>query len=181
MPSSDSVLVGRVLSGDGTAYEELVRRHHGRIYAIAYGTLRNSADAEDAAQEAFIHAYSGLGKLKAAEKFGPWAAKIALFSAKNIQRKRPRKEVPLEELTVAGAIETPVKEAIKNERALDKVIASVMAELPEDIQGVVALRFMQNLSYREIAEYLELPESTVRGALYRGTRYMRKRLTPYLA
>jgi RNA polymerase sigma-70 factor (ECF subfamily) len=180
MVKEDVQVVERVLSGDKEAFSSLVKRYHARVSALAYSQVNNLADAEDIAQEAFVRAYRSLPSLKDPGKFASWVARITVNTSRDFLRERVRKHIPLEDLHRQKVIDLPVAEAIKKEEQLDKVITSVMAELPEDIQGVVALRFFERLTYNEIAEFLDLPVSTVRGALYRGTKYLRKRLKPFL-
>ena len=181
MPGSDKELVQNILKGETDAFTELVKRYHGRVSSLAYSHVGHAADAEDIAQDTFLRVFRNLGKLREPEKFGPWVAKITLHVSKDFLREKARKHIPLEDLVKEGVMKTPVGEAIRKEESLDKVIWAIVAELPEDVQGVVVLRFRENLSYKGIGEFLDLPVSTVRGALYRGTRYLRKRLAPYLA
>lgn len=180
MSKADAELVELALSGELDNFEKLVVKYHQRVLALSYSQVRNFADAEDIAQETFLRAFDKLDTLKSPAKFAPWVARIAIIVSKDFLRERARKQIPLEKLHEKKEIQTPVIEAIKNETELDKVISSVMSELPADIQGVVALRFFENLSYKEIASFLDLPVSTVRGALFRGTKYLRKRLKPYI-
>ncbi|MHC4662805.1 MAG: RNA polymerase sigma factor [Planctomycetota bacterium] len=181
MVETDAKLVNMSLNGNQKAFSALVDRYHGRVCGIAYSQLRDMADAEDAAQETFIAAFRSLSKLSSADKFGPWVARIAFNTCKDHLRRKKRKTYSLDNLQEQGVIGTSVSEAIRKGEQLDKIITAAIHDLPARTQAAVVLRFYDNKSYAEIAEMLGIPVSTVRGALYRGTKHLREKLHPHMA
>ena len=93
---SDATLVQRARNGDGDAFAELMRRHAGMVYAIAYAQLLDASDAEDIVQDTFIRVYSRIGQLRTPDRFRAWIARIAYSASRDarVRRKRePRADV----------------------------------------------------------------------------------------
>ncbi len=180
MEATDAQLVGMCMNGDRKAFGTLVDRYQGRVCAIAFSQLRSQADAEDAAQEAFIAAFNSLSSLNKPDKFASWLARITFNTCKDWLRKKKRKIYSLDQLQEQGVIGTSVTEAVERGEKLDQIITAALHELPARTQAAVVLRFYDNKSYAEIAEMLSVPVSTVRGALYRGTKHLREKLRPHM-
>jgi RNA polymerase sigma-70 factor, ECF subfamily len=86
--SSDTDLVARARRGDRTAFSALVDRYRGAVYGVAYHYLMDRDDAQDAAQEAFVHAYLRLSQLQQPERFGPWLRRITANVCLDVLRRR---------------------------------------------------------------------------------------------
>ena len=183
MSKRDADQVQKVLAGDQAAYEPLVEAYQGRIFAFVAGRIRDFSATEDIVQNAFVEAYMHLKSLKSPEKFSGWLRGIALnLSNKWLQQKRPivsiddtsrditpeASEVPLPDLPDEALEKTETKEV---------VIAAVDA-LPHIYREAVLLHYMEDMTYPEIAAFLDIPESTVTGRLQVARNRLRDELMP---
>lgn len=185
---SDAQLVHLAKAGDDAAFESLFRRHHRRIYSIAYGMLRNESDAADATQEAFVRAYRSLPRLEAEGAFGGWLAQIAVNICRDYL-KRPR--------IVARSIDEPVGEegaeyrlelpdwSDNPERAtldteLSAVLDKAIGTLSEDHRAVVTMHHIEGMDVLDIAEVLGVSEGTVKSRLSRARAELRRKIGHYL-
>ncbi len=177
----DHELVRKTLDGDATAYRGLVERYETRIYHVCYGMVRNREDARDMAQDAFIKAYKNLSRFRFQASFYTWLCRIAMnVCIDHLRKQKVRKADAFDEgiaTREAGGVismehhkNNPAKD-VERKRLYARILAA-MDELPELHRQVVVLREMEGLSYKEIAEVLEVPEGTVMSRLY----YARKRL-----
>ena len=152
MDVADGIFVRRVLSGDKDAFEPLVERYKGTVYAQVVGRTGNFDSAEDIVQATFVEAYRHLKSLK-----------------------DPAYDQVLPDTLVELPV-VPDREYEKDETR-DYVLQAV-ERLPEKYREVVLLHYMEGLKYREIAEMLEVPESTVLGRLQVGRDQLREDLMP---
>ncbi len=181
---SDHELVQRVVDGQQEVYKILVQRYQGRVFAVAYGLLRNREDAREVAQEAFIKAYRNLPSFRRDSSFYTWIYRITVNLGIDQRRKGYRsRETPLDEsrLTLDDAHRTgprPMPGPSHNlaRKQLAGRIGEAIASLPEDQRQVVVLREIQGLSYKEIAETTGIAEGTVMSRLF----YARKKLQALL-
>ncbi len=182
----DAVLVRRSLQGDLSAYDELVRRYQGRIYATVYHMTANHEDANDIAQEAFIKAFQALKSFKGGSSFYTWVYRIAVNKTINfLKQRRNKAQMSLDDLDfnaehdpdlVALISErTPRREATLTE--LQEKLNAAMMKLSEPHRLVVALHDVQGLSHEEIAEIMDCNIGTVRSRLF----YARQQLQAYLS
>ncbi len=168
--------------------ERAVREHARVVFQIAYSVLRNHADAEDATQETFLRAVKHRTKLPEIDDPKAWLARIAWRVAIDRKRARiPAAMVPegvaesepdliLDRLSDAGA---PVDE-IAASRQMLALTEQLMASLPDDLRQVALLSTVQELTTREVAEMLEVPEATVRTRLFRARQLLREKLAARL-
>jgi RNA polymerase sigma-70 factor (ECF subfamily) len=171
-PAADSWLVDKVRGGSVEAYEVLVHRHRSQVYRTALRILGNPADAEDVSQEVFIQAWVALASFTGRASFSTWLYRIVINRSLNHQRRRRRHE-PIEDhepVTHAG----PEARVIAQESA--KAVAKAIAELPADLRVVFVLHQTEGLTYREVADILNVAEPTVRGRLARARRVLLDRL-----
>jgi RNA polymerase sigma-70 factor (ECF subfamily) len=156
--------IAAVKTGDAAAYDYLVSKYMKRVVSIAWGVVRNAADAEDLAQEAFVKAFQTIGRFKTGEPFGPWIYRIVTNLGLDVMKHRKR--FRHEEITDAAPAERRDRAdlpAISNELAerIDRGIES----LPE-MQGMVArLYLVEEFGHAEIATMTGLSEGTVRSHL----------------
>ena len=175
-PLDESDLIGRAQRGDTHAYEELVYAHQGIAFRTAYVIAGNAADAEDAAQDAFVKAWRALGRFREGAPFRPWLLQIVANEARNRRRSAGRRA----HLALRAATEQPSGDAAPSPEASllsaerrDALLAAVN-ELPEDQRTVIALRFFAGLSEHEVAEALSLPEGTVKSRSARALNRLRE-------
>ena len=182
----DIQMVLAVREGDTTAYRGLVEKYQERVYHMVYGMLRNQEDARDITQDAFVKAYDNLQKFRLESSFYTWIYRIARNLTIDYLRKRKRRpETEFDEQVATrdergGIDESHVQEGpgrtLERKRLYARIM-SAMQQLPEDQREVVLLRELEGLSYKEIAEAMEIPEGTVMSRLY----YARKKLQKLLA
>lgn len=172
---SDAELVAHTLAGDVSAFEVLVRRYRGLAFALAYHQLGRFEDAEDAAQEAMVEAYRKLGHLREPERFASWLRRIVAGKAAGLARRR--REEPL----APEAVEAAQSPAETSPNALEAQVRAALDQLPPPVRLATTLFYGDDLSYREIAELLAVPVSTVRGRLQRARAFLRAELTDVVA
>ena len=190
MIGTDGILVRQVLSGNREAFEPLVERHKGTVYALVVGKTGNFTYAEDIVQGTFVEAFQHLKSLKDPAKFRAWVRGIAMNLSNEWIRKRKR-NVPIDDLdnSKEAAIHSEVlpESYVRLPTAPDgdyemeemrNYVLRAVERLPERYREVVLLHYMEGLKYREIAEMLEVPESTVLGRLQVGRDQLREELLP---
>jgi RNA polymerase sigma-70 factor (ECF subfamily) len=182
----DRSLVEMTLAGDRDAFGQLVERYQGPVYGLVYHYIGKYGDAEDLAQEAFIEAYRSLRHLKEPDKFCAWLRGIACRICMNWLRreeKRLQKTVAREEEGVSQEIsyEAIMSARVSVDRDLARhevreAVSDAIESLPDKYRLPVILRYLQELSYNEIGDFMDLPKSTVRGILYRANKILREEL-----
>ena len=171
----ESALIERVLAGDANAFEPLVLEHQTNVYRLALRLMGNEADAADAAQDAFVKAYTSLSSFRGDSRFSVWLYRLTNNLCIDALRRR-RDTVPLETVDSEGEeTELPLPDErwspeILAERAEDiRAVRAAMAALPPDCREILALREIGALSYEELSSALglEAPGSAAQG---RGSR-----------
>ena len=168
LDAEDALLAERAADGDAWAFECLIRRHLGMMRAIAGQLTRSAHDADDAAQEACLTAWQTIDSLREPAKVRSWLLRIT--SRKAIDRIRARRgELDLD--AVAPASDPGAGPELRTEVSVQMTeLSRILSALPDLQRTVWILREEGGMSYREIAEALDQPESTVRGALSRARR-----------
>ncbi len=152
--------------GDQAALEQLLRRHHDRIFALCRRMTGNDADAQDATQEALIALVKGLPRFDGRAAFGTWAYRVATNACLDELRRRQRRPSPLElegdmlPSDDAPGLATTVVDRLGIDEALDS--------LAPEFRAAVVLRDVAGLDYATIAEMLHVPPGTVRSRIARG-------------
>jgi RNA polymerase sigma factor (sigma-70 family) len=169
-PLDDAELVERARRGDVDAYEELVQRYQGLANRVAFLVTRDGAEAEDAAQEAFVKAYYALGRFRSGASFKPWLLKIVTNEARNRRRSSGRRAG----LVLRAAEERPSGDAAPSPEgvALDaekrSALLQALETLPETDRLVVMYRYFLELSEAEMATALGCAKGTVKSRLSRA-------------
>jgi len=170
----DAQLVQHCLQGDGSAWEELVRRHSRRIFNICYRFTGNGTDAEDLSQDVFLRVYRTLGSYRSAHGgFATWVTSVTrnLLIDHYRRSKRDRATDSLDDkLTVVENKEStarrPDEQALLGE--LSGQVQTALTKLSPDLREAVILRDLQQLEYGEIQRVLSVPEGTVKSRINRG-------------
>lgn len=178
---TDSRLPGLVKAsqrGDVEAFGALVETYQGTVFAMAYSYVRRFHEAEDLAQEVFIRAFEGVGGLEKREKFPSWLGGITSNVCMDWLRRRKPEGVSLENVQPPEAPD-PALGSLLNEqnRQIARELDAAIRELTPACRQAILLRYFENLSYKEIGAFLDVPVSTVRGQLYRATQALRKRVS----
>ncbi len=178
----DEIIVDRALSGDAEAFGEIVRRWERRIFALTYGILGREEDARDATQETFLAAFRNLRGFRGEAKVSSWLHRIAVNQCLTRQRRaKVRKESALDdspETEFAGSVaESPA--LVVEGRQRTAAVRRALNGLPLELRQIVVMKEFEELTFREIAEALELPLSTVKSRLYTGLKQLQLRLAKF--
>lgn len=183
MEDDVSLTIGLADDLDGT-FERLVRAHQDRLYSIALRMLGDAADAEEAAQDAFVRAYRAMARYEPERvrelQLRPWLATIVLNLCRSRLARRPamvRRQVSLDG-PLPGDLEPRAEEArgpaaAIARRAAAEEWASLLLTLPPAYRSAVVLRHVDGLSYPELAIALDRPEGTVKAQVHRGLAMLR--------
>jgi RNA polymerase sigma factor (sigma-70 family) len=175
-PPTESDLVERARRGDEDAYEELVRAHQGIAFRTAYLLAGNAAEAEDAAQEAFVKAYRALGRFRRGSPFRPWLLQIVANEARNRRRSAGRRSAltlrAAAEGSSGGAAPSPEGALIAGEDR-ERLLAAVNA-LREEERLVIACRYFLELSEEETSSALGVRAGTVKSRTSRALEHLRE-------
>jgi len=167
--------VAQAREGDVDAYAAVVRQFGDMARGYAYSLLGDFHLAEDAAQEAFVQAYRDLPMLSAPRAFPGWLKRIVFKYCDRLTRgKRPPLTTLDEAARIAGAEPDPSAEAARREMA-ETVLAAVAA-LPKRERAVAALFYVNGYSRRTIAEFLDVPLTTVDDRLHAARRLLREKM-----
>jgi RNA polymerase sigma-70 factor, ECF subfamily len=180
----DTFLLARARRGDAAAFEEIVKRHQRRVYGVALRIVRSHAVADDVAQEAFLRAWRSLDRFELGRPFAPWVCRIAANQAVNHVRSPLAREDPLPEDGDGGGVAPRSDDADPLGTLLDaeaqEVLSRALDELPAEQRAAFVLRAVEELSYREIAETLDISPGTVMSRLFRARERLARALAPYL-
>ena len=182
----DQALVERVQSGDSRAFDLLVQKYQNRISKLIARFVRNPADVQDVAQEAFIKAYRALPNFRGESAFYTWLYRIAINTAKNhlvaAGRKSPSYAVDVQEVEKYDASEwlkeyaTPERELLADE--IQVTVNTALEGLPPDLREAITLREIEGLSYEDIAQVMDCPIGTVRSRIFRAREAIDEKLQP---
>ena len=187
MDTDEAALIERCRAGDLTAFEPLVEKYRQRAYRLAYNVLRDPEEAWDVAQDAFIRAFQALPSFRGDSAFYTWLFRIVMNVARDRARQHAARgrafgtervdekdwdRILVDQGTAPDANATQVEEREKIRRAL--------ATLSEPHRAIIMLSDLEGLSYREIAEVLNIPMGTVMSRLHNARRRLRDALGPLL-
>jgi len=174
---SDEALVRRVQAGDPAAFELLARRYLRAVHAVAASFVKERADAEDVAQEAFLRALEAIRRFDPARPFAPWLYQIARNVARNRIKWRKRHStdpVSAVEESLADAGPTPADSVERSE--LQELLEAAIDELPEQRRTAFRLADVEGYPAVEVARLMGLSAGAVRAHLYHARRGLRARL-----
>lgn len=169
----DRALVDAVLAGDTETYRALVDRESRSVIGLCTAILGNSDDAQDVAQDAFVHAYRSLAGYRGDGTFGAWIGKIATRMAisRAAEYRRRRIESSGADINPPDEHANPERQIVNLEHAVE--IRLAIDSLPAEQRDVVALRFYQDMSIEGIAATTRSPIGTVKSRLHRGLARLR--------
>jgi len=186
---NDLDLVHRSQVGDTAAYEELVRRYHGKIYGLVYGMTSNREDAEDLAQEVFVKAWKALGHFREQSGFYTWIYRIALNRTINFRKRRNRRQtVNFDEFdpdikTAESYREFSSKGSVLRKMSLGEFqekMNGALLKLSEKHRSVVTMHDVQGMSHGEIAKVMHCSEGTVRSRLFYAHKQLQAELAEFV-
>jgi len=173
----DEDLIHGWLNGDRSAGTELIRRHQGGVYGLAYRMLGDPEEAKDAAQEVFLKMLNALPNFRGEARFTTWLYRIAKNEciSRSKRRRRESPDEPVDSADVPDRGEAPDEGIGRDEEA--RLVQSAIAELPEKYRLIITLYYFQHRSYEEICEVTMLPMGTVKTHLFRAKRMLKERLS----
>lgn len=185
----DQQLVERAQRGDKKAFELLVSKYQRKLVRLLSRFIRDSAEVEDVAQEAFVKAYRALPSFRGESAFYTWLYRIGINTAKNYLVALGRRAPTTTEFDSEEAenfedgdqlrdVNTPENELMSKQIA--QTVNSTMEALPEELRTAIVLREIDGLSYEEIAEVMNCPIGTVRSRIFRARETIAERLRPLL-
>ena len=175
---AESELVERAKRGDVGAYEQIVERYQEPVFRAAYLVTRSAADAQEAAQDAFVKAYAALGRFRSGSPLRPWLLRIAVNESRNRRRAAGRREAlalrAAAERQAEGADPSPEAVLLAAERR--RALLDALDRLRDEDRLVIACRYLLDLSERETAEVLGWRRGTVKSRLSRALERLRGEL-----
>lgn len=170
--ASDAVLVAQTRSGNGAAFERLVRRHYRTTFAVALAICGSRADAEDVCQEAMIRALEKIDSCRTPERFGAWLSEIVRNRALNhLEHARVRRAEPLEDGEFGQDTTTPETNLVRRE--VGKRLEAALVKLSPRQREVVLLHDLDGWSHREIADNMGVSEVMSRQLLFTARQTLR--------
>ncbi len=186
--TTDAELVERVQRGDKTAFDILVVKYQSKILSIVSRFIKDSAEINDVAQDAFIKAYRALPNFRGESAFYTWLYRIAINTAKNYLtakgRRPPSSDIDSQEAESYG-VGVALRENASPEKLLMRdqlkdVIFETIEALPVDLKTAITLRELEGLSYEEIADSMDCPVGTVRSRIFRARETIDEKMKPLL-
>jgi RNA polymerase sigma-70 factor (ECF subfamily) len=190
----EKTVVERAQNGDMGAFDTLIQRYQDQVYSVAYRLVGNEDDAADVAQEVFLAFFRYIGSYRGDSKLSTWLYRITVNMAKNLwsRQKRQGYEVteslddprdddpdspaPVEML--ADPAPNPRHRAAGSE--IVGVIERKLQEIEPEFREAIVLRFIEGLSYEEIAEVTKEPLGTVKSRIFRARKALKDRMKDYL-
>jgi len=171
---ADIAIIERCLAGEEAAWEELVRVHTLRVYAICYRFTGSDHKAQDLTQEVFLRVFRSLKNFRAGEgSFSVWLGRLSRnLLIDDYRKNKPERStdsledrLPMIENTTAMSART---DGMLAGREASELLQAALQKLSPELRETVILRDLEELEYREIAEVLQIPEGTVKSRLNRG-------------
>ncbi|MEW5889988.1 MAG: RNA polymerase sigma factor RpoE [Pseudomonadota bacterium] len=185
----DQQLVARAQRGDRQAFGLLVSKYQRKLARLLSRLVRDPAEVEDVAQEAFIKAYRALPTFRGDSAFYTWLYRIAVNTAKNYLVSQGRRaptstEFDSEEAEIFEEgeqlrdVDTPDRLLLSKQ--IGETVNAAMESLPEELKTAIVLREIEGLSYEEIAQIMDCPIGTVRSRIFRAREAIAEKLRPLL-
>ena len=175
------MLIERCLRGDQQAWDQIVRQYWRRVFNVAYKFVGRHDEAEDLTQDVFLKIFKSLGTFDRRANFQTWLVSVSRNLCIDHYRS-VRKERETIDRDVNAADLAPVSVEVSPHVALERQdlaqeLRRALQQLPETLRTAVVMRDIQELSYQEIADRLELPEGTVKSRINRGRHELARQIT----
>jgi RNA polymerase sigma-70 factor (ECF subfamily) len=191
-PPGDADLLAGLRAGDEAAFEQLLRRHGGRMLAVARHFFRNEDDARDVVQDAFLAAFQGIGGFAGNSQLGTWLHRIVVNKALQKLRSRQRKpEQSIDQLMPSfqedgrhanrGAAWPESAEQALERRETRELVRGGIDRLPEDYRTALLLRDIEGMDNEEAARMLGMNVNAFKTRLHRARQALRTLLYPHFA
>jgi len=180
-PAEPDALIERCLRGDQEAWEQIVRQYWRRVFNVAYKFVGRHDEAEDLTQDVFLKVFKSLGTFDRRANFQTWLVSVSrnlcIDHYRSVRKERETidRDVNADDLSPASR---DVSAHVALERHdLAQELRRALQELPETLRTAVVMRDIQELSYQEIADRLQLPEGTVKSRINRGRHELARQIT----
>lgn len=179
----DEVLVAKIINGDDTAFEALMRKNNQLLFRTARSIVKNDAEAEDVLQESYIKAWQSLNKFRAESKLSTWLVRIVVNEALGRLRRNKIEFLELDEIMTPENEKgiTDLIDLLENRpeaqtlnKQLRQQLENSIDQLPDAFRTVFMLRAVQELSSEEVAQMLEIPQNTVRTRFFRARKLLQQ-------
>lgn len=176
----DAEIVARMLSGDLSSFELLMRRYNQRLFRLARSIVLDDSEAEDVVQESYVRAYLGLGQLENHAMFSLWITKIAYHESlarrlRSIRMISTDFTAPENASLFAAVSKVRAGDALDTQE-LGQILTAAVDALPEELRAVFTLRVIEGLDTQETAGSLELTEANVKTRLHRARLFLQGRI-----
>jgi RNA polymerase sigma-70 factor (ECF subfamily) len=184
-PLDDAALVRGALARDPGAFRAIMQKHNQRLYRIARGVLRNSTDAEDAVQEAYVSAFAHLASYRGESSLSTWLSRIVMNEALGrLRQARPTVDIDALNVSKNKAEIIPFPRSNPNDdpertmaqRQILELVEKATDELPEPFRLVFIARVIEGMSVEDTAELLDIKAETVKTRLHRARQLVRDQL-----
>jgi RNA polymerase sigma-70 factor (ECF subfamily) len=188
-PRDEAQMIAAILAGDTQLYHQLIRPYEHSVYMMALSYMKNEADAEDVAQEAFLKAFHHLASFRSESKFSTWLVGIALNEARSrLRREGLLRMDSLDDTTEDGGHISPailrdwreVPSEALDRKEIRQMLQEAITGLPEKYREVFILRDVEELNIYETAAALRITVGNVKVRLHRARLMLQKQLSPLL-
>ncbi len=180
-------LFHRAARGEPDAFRNIVERYQGRLYAVAFSVLRNADEARDVVQDVFVKLHRSMSSIKKPSHLGAWLLRVARHLAIDRMRAARRRRVAIsysqfvdpadvEQLFHLLPRRAGKDVAADTVQAVAEKIFEAIEKLPDYYRESFLLRYMEEMSVREIAQFLRVPETTVEGRIFKARQIVREYL-----
>jgi RNA polymerase sigma-70 factor (ECF subfamily) len=185
----DAELVARVQNGDKKAFDLLVLKYQRKIMRLLSRMIRDPAETEDVAQEAFIKAYRALPQFRGDSAFYTWLYRIAINTARNwlaTNKRRPNTSSSVENEEGEtfdqsdNLTDNSTPESELASREIAQTVNRAIEDLPEELRNAIVMREIDGMSYEDIAQSMNCPIGTVRSRIFRAREAIATRLRPIM-
>jgi RNA polymerase sigma-70 factor (ECF subfamily) len=179
-PPGIDTLIEQCLDGDQAAWEQIVRLHWRKVFNVAYKFVGSHEQAEDLTQEIFLKIFRSLDTFDRRANFQTWLISVSrnlcIDHYRSVRKERQTidRDVPAEDLSPAAVTASPLASLENSDLA--GLLRRALQTIPQSLRVAVLLRDLQELSYLEIAERLNLPEGTVKSRINRGRRELARQI-----
>jgi RNA polymerase sigma-70 factor (ECF subfamily) len=180
----DLDFIKRFKDGDTSAFGEIVLKYQDRIYNLCRHMLGNAHNAEDAAQDAFLKAYQALPRFQPDASLYTWLYRIATNTCIDYKRKPVfeslfRRSADGEELVHDRASDEPSPERLYQSRQMDQALRESLGKLSPKLRAIIILKEIEEMSYEEIAETLDISLGTVKSRISRAREELQKSMKKF--
>jgi len=188
---SDLALAGRIAARDPAAVRLVTERNNQRLFRAAWSILRDRAEAEDAVQSAYLHAFAMIERFEGRSSLTTWLTRIAINEALQRERTARRRRARLDadsvvdlndyrEKLMRGSLQGEAPDAELARAQMRRMLEAAVAELPRDFRTVFVFREIEGLSVDETAAMLGIPAATVKTRHFRARKRLQQALAPEL-